>query len=131
MLVVTVAIVGADLVVLAQNENEATRGGTMIRRTAIVRAGTSTGTIRRRRQRRRAASTRALVRPAMCQPMCLAPRETPPWRRAQECSPTPVRALQRRRRRRRNRRRATTDMSGVRRNNYHGRNGYRRVPTPR
>ncbi len=114
VLVVSVAIVGADLVVLAQNENEATRGGTMTSQNGNMSGGnTSTGnTGRRRRQRRRArVNTSAGTSGDVSANVSGTAGDTTMSAGAGMQSNTSMGGTSRRRRRR-NRRRATTDMSG-------------------
>lgn len=110
VLVVSVALVGADLVVLAQNENEATRGGTMTGNASGGNmsggAGTSTGTSNRRRRRRGSTSSSATTSGDASVTTGGTQDTTMTAGAGTQSTGTTGR------RRRRGRRRATTDMSG-------------------
>jgi hypothetical protein len=107
VLVVSVALVGADLVVLAQNENDTTRGGTMTSQNGNT--NTSTGTSRRRRQRRRAAANANTSGDVSANVSGSAGDTTMSAGAGMQANTNTGGTG---RRRRRGRRRATTDMSG-------------------
>lgn len=108
VLVVSVALVGADLVVLAQNENEATRGGTMTSQNGNMSGGnTSTGGTSRRRRRRRAPATTDTSGGVSGDASVTTGDTTMSAGAGMQSNSNTGR-----RRRRRGRRRATTDMSG-------------------
>ena len=116
VLVVSVALVGADLVVLAQNESDTTRGGTMTSQNGNMNmsgGNTSTGnTRRRRRQRRRAsANTSTDTSADVSANVSGTAGDTTMSAGAGMQANTSTGGTSRRRRR--GRRRATTDMSGT------------------
>ena len=113
VLVVSVALVGADLVVLAQNENDTTRGGTMTSQNGNMSGGnTSTGTTRRRRRQRRRASANANTDTSTDASANVTGTVGDTTMSAGAGMQANTNTGGTGRRRRRGRRRATTDMSG-------------------
>lgn len=112
VLVVSVTLISADMVVLAQNENDTTRGGAMTSQNGNMSGGnTSTGNTGRRRRQRRRASTPS-TSGDMSANVSGSTGDTSMSAGAGMQANTNTGGTTSRRRRRRGRRRATTDMSG-------------------